>query len=549
MEKLVKASSHSWLEQLIPDPQTATYAPNKSSREVKSGHYVEVLPTPLKNPKLIATAPQMLQELGLTEADANTPEFLAYFSGNKMTVPGLRSWATPYALSIYGQEMYRNCPFGNGNGYGDGRAISVGEVVVNGKRWEMQLKGAGKTPFCRGADGRAVLRSSVREFLVEECMNALGISGTRALSLIVSKSDTIDRPWYSSASATGESPDDDEGRQPDRMITEFTAIATRVSPSFLRVGHMELFSRRARGPAGRNLNELVLLAEHALFREYPHIKGPTLQERLLQMAAEFRQRLTDLTAEWIRVGFCQGNFNSDNCLVGGRTMDFGPFGFIEVYQRDWNMWIGGGEHFSFMNQPLAGMMNFKSFAQSLVPLLDDKGVESLQVIMRDYQEIADKAVSAVFTRKMGLVTPNPELFDGVEKLMHTGKNVDYTIFWRELARFPQSVADISAAFYKTPTNADAWNKWLSAWGRAIAAEGRPTAEVAAQIRSANPKYVPREWMLVEAYKAAEAGDYSVLFRLQKLFEKPYDEQEEFQAQYYRRAEMQSLERAGTAFMP
>lgn len=151
-------------------------------------------------------------------------------------MPELRSWCTPYALAIMGQRMVSNCPFGNGNGYGDGRAISVGELVTPHGRQELQLKGAGRTPFCRGGDGRAVLRSSVREFLASEAMWHLGVDTTRALCLVVSGRDTARRAWYSGGS---------RGREPDMMVDEACAISTRVAPSFLRVGHVDLFARRA----------------------------------------------------------------------------------------------------------------------------------------------------------------------------------------------------------------------------------------------------------------------------------------------------------------
>jgi uncharacterized protein YdiU (UPF0061 family) len=180
-------ANHSWLENLDPDPETEKYAPNKTSRQVKSGHYVLVTPTKLKQPKLVVVSESMAGEFGISAEECQTERFARFFSGDMEAIENFRSWCTPYALSIYGQEMTQQCPFKNGNGYGDGRAISIGEVVLeNGKRWEMQIKGAGTTPFCRGADGRAVLRSSVREFLASEAMHQLGVSTTRALSLVVS---------------------------------------------------------------------------------------------------------------------------------------------------------------------------------------------------------------------------------------------------------------------------------------------------------------------------------------------------------------------------
>jgi uncharacterized protein YdiU (UPF0061 family) len=191
------------------------------------------------------------------------PNFARYFPGisqQRMSLCVKVGWATGYALSIYGTEYTHQCPFGTGNGYGDGRAISVFEGVFNGQRWEMQLKGGGSTPYCRGADGRAVLRSSVREFLAQEYMHALGVPTTRSLTLYVSKSETVARPWYSQ---------DAHSTDPDIMVDNPVAISTRVAPSFLRVGQLELFARRVRGNAHqRALEELRMMVSHLIDREY-----------------------------------------------------------------------------------------------------------------------------------------------------------------------------------------------------------------------------------------------------------------------------------------
>ncbi|CAN0601431.1 unnamed protein product, partial [Ectocarpus sp. 12 AP-2014] len=234
-------------------------------------------------------------------------------------------WACGYALSIYGNEFYRQCPFQTGNGYGDGRAISVLEAVANGQRWEMQLKGAGRTPYCRGGDGRAVLRSSVREFLAQEHMHALGVPTSRSLSLYVSKTETVRRPWYSEGSRSID---------PDILVSDPVAISTRVAPSFIRVGQLELFGRRARKlEHPQAMEELEKLVLHLIDREYGGVIDPSLTtaEKVVLLAREFRSRLTSLVANWIRVGYCQGNFNSDNCAAGGFTLDYGPFGFCDVF--------------------------------------------------------------------------------------------------------------------------------------------------------------------------------------------------------------------------
>lgn len=328
LDQLAQNADHSWLEQLNMDPETEQYAPNKESRQVRSGHYVRVLPTPLPKPKYVIHSKAMAESLGIQEADVQSERFVSFFSGDQAQVPGLKSWATPYALSIMGSRHVNNCPFGNGNGYGDGRAQSIGEVVVEGQRWEMQLKGGGKTPFCRGADGRAVLRSSIREFIASEAMFALGVPTTRALSLIVSDEETTRRPWYSGNHAQNIDENDPRlaqfppeqrrmliaqlksmgGRDPDVMIQEKCAITTRVSPSFLRVGHIDLFSRRATaaGAGAQRVEELEKMVQHALFREYSDVlPGEALPRRVRAMLEEAGKRLGALVAGWLRVGFCQ----------------------------------------------------------------------------------------------------------------------------------------------------------------------------------------------------------------------------------------------------
>lgn len=452
---------------LTPDPQTDANKPNKKSRQVISGHYVRVLPTPLPNPALVAVSASMAKSLSLSETDIQSNLFLHFFSGKQESLPSFQSWATPYALSIYGSEMYKNCPFGNGNGYGDGRAISIAEIhhPVTG-RWECQLKGAGTTPFCRGGDGRAVLRSSVREFLASEAMFHLGVSTTRALSLVVSQSETVKRAWYSSTTAPSPNLNDpryahvpaemrsqliayliSQARDPDVMQSEKCAITCRVAKSFLRVGQVELFGRRMRqNKTASAQKELEDIIKHLLFKEYPELGDSAhLQTSALQLLRSFSQRICIMTADWLRVGYVQGNFNSDNCLAGGRTMDYGPFGFMERFEQRWNMWSGGGEHFSFINQPTAGTKNFESFAMAVMEVMDDVGKKEARKIIDENVKNADMAVQNMWCKKLGFKpvyqeskNPEPlipekfELIQGVLGLMEETQ-VDYTIFWRQLS--------------------------------------------------------------------------------------------------------------------
>lgn len=572
--------------------------PNRTSREVKSGHYVLVEPMPLPDPYIVAYSPEMAGELGLSLEECQTDAFARLFSGD---LPGgLPSWATPYALSIYGHEMYDNCPFGSGNGYGDGRALSIGEFVTGtGDRWELQLKGAGRTPFCRGGDGRAVLRSSIREFLASEAMHHLGVQTTRALSLVASRSEFTLRPWYSDGEKSVTEADLDKlarrllkeqrgidfdatpeefkeqvrmqlrmqlkqsqsGRNPDIMQEEACAITCRAARSFLRVGHVDLFSRRAR--QGQGHGELELIVEHALTREYPDVEpGKPLSVRAVAMLRVAGQRFATLAADWLRVGYVQGNFNSDNCLVGGRTMDYGPFGFIEQYEPLWNMWVGGAEKYGFFNQPNAAFKNFETLAMAVMPLLDQTQAAEVQQIIQEYGTFATEALTDVWRRKLGLATWRDEgegLFGKVEALLRSSR-ADWTIFWRSLADVAEiGKTDMEAeelllplrmSFYEALSirEEDAWVGWLREWLAALCKEGRAGAVIAAQMRQASPKYVPREWMLVAAYKAACRGDHAPLLELQKLFRAPYAEQPEFEERFYRRTPGEVAAKGGTAWM-
>ena len=600
---LADRADHSWTRQLNPDPDTDANAPNRKSRQVKSGHYVRVDPTPLRKPECVIYSPDMLNRLGIDEADVKAPNgerFARFFSGDKTAVPNMDSWATPYALSIMGQRQVSNCPFGTGNGYGDGRAVSVGEVLgPDGARWEMQLKGGGPTPFCRGADGRAVLRSSVREFLASEAMHALGVETTRALSLVVSRGgDAARRPWYDSAadksaSSAGVSMDDprlakypddvkrqiirqfaNQKRDPDLMIVESCAITTRVAPSFTRIGHIDLFGRRA-SKGTKQMDELRAIVRHAIFREFPEILGDSsagddssdklTSEQVAAFLTASGGAIADMVTGWLRVGFCQGNFNADNCLVGGRTMDYGPFGWMDAYDPLFAKWTGSGEHFAFMNQPGAGLANFAVLAGSCAPLLDG-GEDEAQAILERLQGEMETKVADVWRKKLGLSESQraaaSTLFENKLEPLMRESNVDYVLVFRQLAEclvLPGDASEddllepLAPAFYDAPNafyQKDTRSKWcdfIKAWVDLVG-EDRDAAIV--QMNSQNPAYVLREWMLVKAYTAAkEEDDFSVVKELFELTKTPYDlGSEEMQEKYYRRAPDQALKAGGTAFM-
>lgn len=363
LSSVVEILDNSWVQQLSPETKKnllksqsfESLSPkvddNRSKRPVYNGHYVLVQPTGLANPRLVLYSKDVAEGLlKLSEEQIDSGEFINWVSGN--LVLG-ETWATPYALSINGNRYTSNCPYGTGDGYGDGRAISIAEF--NG--YELQLKGAGKTPFARGADGRAVLRSSIREFLASEAMHWLRIETTRALSLVISQDgDTVNRPWYTDDAVlqvpTMDDPrldkySDEEKREvirrlrsqkadPNKMIREPCAITCRVATSFTRIGHLDLFARRAEKTSMENADktdsrydtstlewkELEDMVWHACYREFreeaydPYIENKDIEQAATVLLNKSVEKLATMVTNWIRVGFAQGNEELKHAQIG-----------------------------------------------------------------------------------------------------------------------------------------------------------------------------------------------------------------------------------------
>ena len=521
--EFAQRADYSLMESLHADPQASGDGDDHQPRQVFSGHYVPVTPTPIPAPEYVAHSKTLFNELGLSDDLAHDDEFRRFFSGDiSVAREPMRplGWATGYALSIYGTEYIQQCPFGTGNGYGDGRAISVFEGLFKGKRWEMQLKGGGPTPYCRGADGRAVLRSSVREFLAQEFMHALGVPTSRSLTLYMSRSETVRRPWYSPNSRS---------LDPDILVDNPAAITTRVAPSFLRVGQLELFARRARSDAHPGaLNELQMVVQHLIERNYRQEIDPSLafSDQVIELAGLFRNRLTALVANWIRVGYCQGNFNSDNCAAGGFTLDYGPFGFCELFDPGFQPWTGGGEHFCFFNQPVAAEANYQMFWASIRLLLsgNKEALARLDQIREGFSGTMGREIEMMWARKLGLVNYDAALVNELLELMVLTK-VDYTVFFRQLSSIPESILALKESFYQPNSEQlDArWNHWLQRWLECV--RGSKDAKTTSIVMNhSNPKYTWREWLIVPAYQQAEHGEMSQIKELQQIFSHPYEEQ-------------------------
>lgn len=533
LDDLAKLTDYSLLDNLNCDPDATQTGDDYAPRQIFSGHYVPVKPTPIANPKYVAHSKTFFAELGFAESLVQTEAFSRLFSGDVSAVPPpMRpvGWATGYALSIYGTEYIQQCPFRTGNGYGDGRAVSVLETVINGKRWEMQLKGGGRTPYCRGGDGRAVLRSSVREFLVQEHMYALGVPTSRSLCLFVSQSEQVSRPWYSAGSYS---------TNPDMSVSNPVAISTRVAPSFLRVGQLELFGRRARSKQHPDaLQELEMIVLHLIEREYSNDVNHELEiaDKILQLALAFRDRLTTLISHWMRVGYCQGNFNSDNCAAGGYTLDYGPFGFVESFEPYYQPWTGGGQHYSFFNQGAAAKTNFEMFCKALQPLLSSspEALEKLNQINLGFDAVMQEKMNNMWAAKLGLQFFNSKLFNQLITLM-LDTSVDFTIFFRELSKLPDDMSGLSKSFYATPTDvlSEQWTLWLQNW-RSVLNADQDIKKAAQMMQKVNPKYTWREWLVVPAYQQASKGDFALVHELQQVLTQPFQNQScEIESKYDR----------------
>jgi len=327
------------------------------------------------------------------------------------------------------------------------------------------------------------------------------------------------------------------------MVSNPVAISTRVAPSFLRVGQLELFGRRARNNAHpKALEELEMIVLHLIDREYKRELKSEINEdlstanKLVLLVSKFRDRLTSLIANWLRVGFCQGNFNSDNCAGGGYTLDYGPFGFCELFEPFYQPWSGGGRHFSFFNQHAAAEANFEMFCAALRPILSShpESLEKIDEIRLGFSAVMLEKMETMWASKLGLDVFDSELFNQLIKLMEQ-TSVDYTIFFRELSNVPEDISALNKSFYNDLTDAltEQWSQWLKTWRGLINSE-LSTEALSQQMKRVNPKYTWREWLVVPAYQQAMKGDYSLVRELQEVWNKPYDEHSvEVENKYYR----------------
>jgi len=467
--------------------------PDNRPRQVRNASYTRVDPTPVAAPRLLAWSDEAGELLGIRRpatADGLEAEVL----GGNRVLPGMQ----PYAARYGGHQ------FGHWAGQlGDGRAITLGEVIAgDGSRQELQLKGAGLTPYSRTADGRAVLRSSLREFMCSEAMFHLGVPTTRALSLVGTGEPVIRDMFY------------DGHPRP-----EPGAIVCRVAPSFVRFGNFQILTAQ---------NEIDLLKRLADYVMHEHFPGIASVEDWFR---EVCRRTGALMADWMRLGFVHGVMNTDNLSILGVTIDYGPYGWLEGYDLSWtpNTTDAEGRRYCYGNQPHIAQWNLARLAEALLPLVPEQ--EKLEAGLALYGETFGAAWQRALAAKLGVAALDQpgddelvgELFEALSE-----QETDWTIFFRNLA--VPTLESLRAAFYTEDPEHERLEAWLQKYSVRIRNEDR------SGMSAVNPKYVFRNYLAQQAIDALEQGDASVLERLMLVLKRPYDEQPAHQDLAARRPE-------------
>jgi uncharacterized protein YdiU (UPF0061 family) len=425
----------------------------------------------------------------MLQLGAPDDRWLRVFSGNGLA-PGMRPLASVYSGHQFGVWAGQ---------LGDGRAHWLGELRTPQGPMELQLKGAGLTPYSRMGDGRAVLRSSIREFLCSEAMAGLGVPTTRALCV------------------TGSA-------LPVRRETiETAAVVTRVAPSFIRFGHFEHFTHTA-----EDHDALRALADFVIDQHYPACREAA--QPYVALLAAVSSRTAELMAHWQAVGFCHGVMNTDNMSILGLTIDYGPFGFLDAF--DPGHVCNHSDHqgrYAYARQPNVAFWNLHALAQGLLPLIDeqDDALEALEAYKTRFPE----SLEAMMRAKLGLATAGDEdrgLIDGLLKRMAADR-ADFSITFRRLAQFDSTEGATNAAVRDLFLDREAFDAWARDYAARLRREASIDAERALRMNRVNPKYVLRNHLAETAIRLAQGGDFTETARLLKVLERPYDEQPEHSA--------------------
>lgn len=478
-------------------------------RAVRNACYTRVDPTPVAAPRLLGWADAVGGLLGIAHPDSPAGRVAEVLGGNRV-LPGMQPYAARYGGHQFGQWAGQ---------LGDGRAITLAEVVSpDGVRHELQLKGAGRTPYSRTADGRAVLRSSVREFLCSEAMHHLGVPTTRALSLVATGEMVVRDMFY------------DGNPQ-----AETGAVVCRVAPSFVRFGNFQILA------AHGELDALKRLADYVIAEHFPELGAPS-PATYARWFEEICRRTAAMITDWMRVGFVHGVMNTDNMSILGLTIDYGPYGWLEGYDPRWtpNTTDAQGRRYCYGNQPQIAHWNLVQLANALYPLIEDKA--ALEQGLAVFAETFERAWQHALARKLGVIALDQpgddeltsELFDLLQKV-----ETDFTLFFRRLAAVPVDAAadtesdralvePLRRAFYTEDAFAPAQRSRLAGWLRSYSArvqrDAVPSSERCEHMNRVNPKYVLRNYLAQQAIDALEDGDASIAERLMAVLQRPYDEQ-------------------------
>ena len=485
-----------FLAQLPVDPDASN-----RSRQVRGAVASLVQPTAVADPVIRTVSSELAESMGLTDALMASSEAAAVFGGNRI-VGGMR----PYAACYGGHQ------FGNWAGQlGDGRAMTLGELVSGeSARFEVQLKGAGPTPYSRHSDGRAVLRSSIREFLCSEAMHHLGIPTTRALCLVTT-GDAVVRDMFYNGNAAPEP----------------GAIVTRVAESFLRFGSFQIHSAR------NDMDILRALTEYAIVHHFPHL-APFSRDAVVELLREVAERTARLMADWMRVGFVHGVMNTDNMSLLGLTIDYGPYGWIDGFDPEWtpNTTDAGMRRYRFELQPQIGGWNVVRLAEALFPLVGD--ADAVQAAVATYESAWVTASNEMVAAKLGLVEhtgPEDErLWSDLTGLMQRAET-DMTLLFRGLSNVTAAGDDpfecVAHALYAPPTDAlrSAWRVWMVRYLSRVARDPRDDSARKSAMDAANPWFILRNYLAQEAIELAEGGDFGRVHELLDASRTPYTEQE------------------------
>lgn len=497
----------------------ADQEPKNFRRQIQHACFSRVLPQKVINPQLISYSREVAGDLGLTDAACTSEFFTKVFVGNSVL-----NGMDPFAMCYGGHQ------FGNWAGQlGDGRAINLGEVVTeNNQKHVLQLKGAGPTPYSRNADGLAVLRSSVREFLCSEAMFHLGIPTTRALSLITTGESVLRDMFYDGH------PKNEPG-----------AVVCRVAPSFLRFGNFEILAAR------QELSLLKELVDYTITKDFPHLGAPS-KSTYLNWFQEICSSTVQMILHWMRVGFVHGVMNTDNMSILGLTIDYGPYGWLEGYDANWtpNTTDANGRRYSYSNQPHMGQWNLLQLANAIYPIVRDK--EAIEEVIKSYSTEFQVGWNTMMAGKLGLAsfvqeTDDKIIGDLVEILQEV--ETDMTIFFRNLSTIldANSFADVTLPShplyqaYYNPELRDAvyiskMNTWLKTYQKRLKNDPQSPQQRQKNMDKVNPKYVLRNYLAQLAIDKAESGDNSMVNELLELLRHPYDEQPENQQNAEKRPE-------------